>query len=370
MKQALSTLFFCTLLLASSPKRHRKPCCRTKEPSVDCGEGNAGGCYKNYFQKMDFYHVKPVLTGAGKNWNLLNENIDSLAAQDGIFTADCHGGQIDSQVFTTHHRNTSLPQLDNYKFVMYARVPAEVPKNGTLVVEFEGSGETFKTDQSPYPTELVQANDFRLALNAFMAFDFETNLFVSWYLTNDRVYIAYGRAPFDWRVDGQYASFDFVIPVGMRKPCDWHNMKTIFHSPQKEISWRLDGHEVLRITKPGYLLDRQYMVEDLGGAQGPAFPTQVWYGMGTMTKLQQYPGCKRSDRCFDCSFPSVRQALADAGNDLALAMYNPVLGPPNPAIFWANHGGASESDFIWGQGAILRVRKLAVYQDLCANRHC
>jgi beta-glucanase (GH16 family) len=147
-------------------------------------------------------------------------------------------------------------------------------------------------------------------------------------------------------------------------------MKIVFQAPQKEISWRLDGHEVLRITKPGQLIDRQYMVEDLGGRQTLAFPSQVWYGMGTMTKIQQYPGCKRSDRCLDCNFPSVRQALADPGNEYALEMYNPLLGPPNPAIFWANSGSTAESDFIWGQGSILKIRKLAVYQDLCANPRC
>lgn len=378
MKQAFIALFLVSpLILAAASadlekheaKHRRKPCCNIKEPSEHCGDG-PGGCYRNYFQKMDFYHVKPVLTGSGKNWNYLNEELEGLAADDGIFTADCHGGKIDSSVFTTYHDNTTLPQLDNYKFVMYAKNPAEIPNRGDLVVEFEGSGETFKTDQNPYPSEIVQCNDFRLALNAFFAFDFETNLWLSWYLTNDRVYIAYGRNPFGWTVEGEYAAFDFVIPVGMRKPCDWHNMKIVFHAPQKEISWRLDGHEVLRITKPGNLIDRQYMVEDLGGGQTPVFPFQVWYGMGTMTKIQQYPACKRSDTCFDCKFPSVRQALADPGNEFALEMYNPLLGPPSPAIFWANSGSTTESDFIWGQGSILKIRKLAVYQDLCANPRC
>jgi hypothetical protein len=81
----------------------------------------------------------------------------------------------------------------------------------------------------------------------------------------------------------------------MRKSCDYHNMKLVFHGTDKQISWRLEGREVFRVTKPGYLIDRQYMILDFGGAEGPIFPQSVFYGIGTSSIVDAYPACKRSD---------------------------------------------------------------------------
>jgi len=316
-------------------EKGKKPgCCRTKEPSYDCGD-ECGGCFKNYIQKMDFYHTKPVLEGAGKNWNYFFEDLsDAIKADDGVFTADCHGGKIDSTVFTRFFNSTTVRELEGAKFLIYAKAPAEVPKNGDLVVEYEGSGETFKTDQNPYPKEITQPNDYRMAANLFTTIDFQSSLAFSWLLTNDRVYILYSRYTFGWAAGEQYAAFNFVIPVKMRKPCDWHNMKTIVHGTTKQVSWRLEGREVFRVSKVGYLIDRQYMAADFSGQEGPAFPAQIWYGFGTVDSLWAYPACKRSDTCCDCKFPTVRQGLVDMGSELAPPLYNPLLGPPNPAIFW------------------------------------
>lgn len=376
MKFLTTVALFASLILADqvlddSEAKGRKPCCARKEPSFDCGDG-CGGCFKNYIQKMDFYHTKPILEGQGKNWMYFAENTP-IETSDGIFTADCHGGKVDSSVFTRWVPPSGLQSIDNPKFFILAMTPAQVPKNGDLVIEFEGSGETFRGDQNPFPKEITQPNDLRFANSFFITYDFTTQLATSFALTNDRVYAVYTRYTIGRDEESPYAAFSFVIPVKMRRSCDYHNMKLVYHGTDKQISWRLEGREVFRVTKPGYLLDRQYMTLDYGGAEGPIFPQSVYYGFGTASIVQSYPACKRSDSCCDCKFPTVRQALTNTGNATAPALYNPLLGPDNAAIYWQSNNVAADAvatDFIWGQGATLSIKKLVVYQDLCAGRKC
>lgn len=357
---------------AEEAEKGKKPCCRRPEPSFDCGDG-CGGCFKNYISKMDFYHTKPVLSGAGKNWSYFA--VGNYTANDGLFQFDCHGGVIDSSRYTLWQPPAENLFLDHNKFFIYTDGTADVPKNADLVVEFEGSGETYRTDESKFLPEIIQPFDIRAANVAYSTFDRETGFAFDWVLTNDRVYVIYARYPQYWDNDvtADYAVFYFAIPVKMRKNCDWHNMKTVLHGATKQVSYRLDGREVFRVTKPGYLLDRQYMLLDMGGQEGPDFPESVAWGLGTFTLVNYYPACKRSDTCCDCKFPTVRQALTRTGDAAAPEQYNPLLGPINPAIFWQNNEDpllAQESDFIWGQGAKLLIKKLVVYQDYCAARQC
>src|SRR5947207_10789387 len=99
MKLLGAVAIFVSYLIAQeapTEKKGKKPCCRTKEPSYDCGDG-CGGCYKKYLQKLDFYHTKPVLSGVNKNWNYFFEDLGpAFMADDGVFTTDCHGGVVDS----------------------------------------------------------------------------------------------------------------------------------------------------------------------------------------------------------------------------------------------------------------------------------
>ncbi len=384
MKLFTAISLFASLLVAQieDEAKGKKPCCGTKEPSYDCGDG-CGGCFKNYIQKMDFYHTKPVLLGNGKNWSFFQPTAN-YTADDGVFSFDCHGGYVNSGVFTHWVRPNPITQLDHYKFFIYADAAAEIPKNGDLVIEFDGSGETYNGDQNPFPKEITQLNDLRFAHAGFSTIDFEKGFAFDWLLTNDRVYVLYARYPLFWDSDvitpPNYATFTFAIPVKMRKPCDTHNMKTVFHGANKQVSYRLDGREVFRITKVGYLLDRQYMLIDQAGQEGPEFPERVSYGFGTFSMVDAYPACKRSDSCCDCKFPTVRQALTRTGDTAWLPEYNPLLGKnpaigplANAAVFWqanSNPALAIESDFIWGQGATLSISKLVVYQDLCAGRKC
>lgn len=360
----LASFIFASGLINCAGEKRQQPRYGPKYLDDDCGD-----VCKTYLQKMDFYHTKPILTGALKNWAYYLED-SPFTADDGKLTADCHGGRVDSTKFTRWAQPNRVREFDNTKFFIYAMTPASVPKNGDLTIEFEGTGETYKVNQNPFPKEITQLNDFRMANSIFSAFDFDTSMAFKFLLTNDRVYVVYSRYNYGWVLGQQYAAFTFVIPVKMRKPSDWHNMKIIFHDTKKQVSWRLDGREIFRLKRPGYRLDRQFMVIDFGGAEGPVFPKSVMYGFGTGSDLQAYPACKRSDKCCDCKFPTLRQALVDTGDMDADPLYNPLLGPNSPAVYWNSDQDANQDDHIWGQGASLQIKKLVVYQDPCTGRKC
>lgn len=363
----LASFIFASELIDGAEEKRQKPCCAPKDPEDDCGDA----C-KIYLQKMDFYHTKPILSGALKNWAYYLED-SPFTTNDGKFTADCHGGKVDSTEFTRWNYATRVYEFDNIKFMIYAIAPAPIPKNGDLTVEFEGTGQTYKANQNPFPKDITQFNDFRMAYSFFTTFDEVTGFNFQFLLTNDRVYVVYSRYNYGWVLGDAYAAFTFVIPVKMRKPCDWHNMKIIFHDDKKQVSWRLENREIFRLKNPGYRLDRQLMVIDFGGAEGPAFPKSIQYGFGTGTMLQAYPACKRSDKCCDCKFPTLRQGLVNTGNLQAFPLYNPLLGPTTPAVYYRAHlydQIDSRDDHIWGQGATLEIKKIVVYQNPCTGRKC
>jgi hypothetical protein len=314
---------------------------------------------------MDFYHVKPVLEGPGKNWSFMDGTAD-----DGLLNADCYGLTIDSVPF----KKSSLSDLrtaDHLKYFIYANQPVAIPKDGKVVVEFEGSAETKGTDQNNYPDGIVQINDLRLAYGIFSTFDPATGLAFSFVLTNNRVYAIYQCQPVT--TSSTYAKFIYAVPVKMRKSCDFHRMKFVFSEIDKSIGYRLDGREVLRIKYPGYRLDKSYMIMDEGGNEELKFPAAVYYGLGTGDLLDAYPACQRSDVCFDCRYPADRMALANTGTQVSqstLSQFNTILGDI-AGVYWFPFSTDPVSPanralyYLWGQGAILRATKLIVYQQRC-----
>jgi hypothetical protein len=269
------------------------------------------------------------------------------------------------------------PYSDHYKYFIMANQPVPVPKAGNLVFEFLASTKTFRTEQNPFP-EVLQSpagDDVRFASGVFQVFDpyrlGESNpaadgLVFSFYLTNDRVYVGYERQ--DRYISGTRppgvlpAAFNFLIPVKVRRSCDLHDMKIVVNHANRFVSWRLDGREVFRVNKVGYLLSRTFMLTDFGGAEQEAFPETLTYGFGSMTLLDSYPACLRSDNCRSCKFPDLRQALVQTVINEANYI-NPVLGAPQPAIFWDLLG--QEKYRLWGQGSETHIRRLAVYTEQC-----
>lgn len=347
--------------LALVIEARKKPCCK---PSASCDE-----CLL-YVARMDFYHVKPILAGLGRNWSY-RQYLDydgvggsDYIANDGTYSSDCKGAVVDSSVFTKWAPPNQQPGVSRDKFFIFADAPAAIPTHGKLIVEFEGSGQTFKGDQSPFPSEIIQSNDVRTTNVQFNTFDLVSGFEFNWILTNDRVYASYARNHVS-----DAAVFLYILPVMQRRPSDWHNMKIVFDGERKHVTFILDGHHVLRLTKLGYKLDDTYLVVDQGGFEGAAWPSSIQYGFGTFALIDGYPACKRPDRSCNCNFPPVRQALTNTDYLGDLPYFDPLLGAPTLATFWQPNQVpilANQVDFIWGQGAKLWINKLVVYQDRCS----
>jgi hypothetical protein len=139
-------------------------------------------------------------------------------------------------------------------------------------------------------------------------------------------------------------------------------MKIVINYAGRYVSWRLDGREVFRVNKIGYLLSREFMLTDFGGVEGDAFPELVQYGFGSMTLLDSYPACLRSDVCRSCKFPDLRQALVQTVIN-PQQYINPPLDHGRPAVFWDTTGAIQNR--LWGQGSETAIRRLAVYYEDC-----
>jgi len=324
---------------------------------------------------MDFYTSIPNFTVNTGTWTYFTladtADVVYFTADDGTLTTGCSGGILDSKVYTSFQNGLGPnPVEDHAKYWAYAKTPIPIPPHGDVVVKWGASVQTFKTEENPFPSAIVERNDFRLANGQFMAWDPETGLYFAFLVTNHRVYIVYQRDPIVPVAAGKsaqqsfgYASiFTFVIPVKIRRTCDWHDMEVVFHGDSKEVSYHLDGQEVYVVGQVGYLLDREYMVNDEGGDEVKLWPESVYYGFGTFSGVDYYPACQRSESCRSCRYPFIREGLTALNDDVTYTSFNPIFGSPVPAVFWDPTSATSNK--IWGQGTVTKIRKLIAYQRL------
>jgi len=343
--------------------------------SCDCCDE----CNKVYYDWLDFYTSVPTFfqnedsTGTWSYWNLTNPT--EFIANDGSLITGCSGGVVDSKVFSKFQSGlASNTMLDHAKFWVYANEPVPIPPHGDVVVKWAANVQTFNTEEHPFPSAITERNDYRLANAQFTAFDNQTGFNFAFVVTNHRVYIMYQRTTeileesaglksanaanaVDW------AAFTFVIPVKIRRVCDWHDLEIVFHGDSKEVSYHVDDQEVFIINKVGYLLDRDYMTEDAGGLETATWPESIRYGFGTFTDLDHYPSCQRAESCRACRYPFIRQSLVNLNDDSVFTDYNPIFGPNTPSIYYVTSGADSEYK-LWGQGVVTKIRKLIAYQRL------
>lgn len=362
---------FLTENLTKSPlHRGRQQCVRrfasssTSSDSCDCCEE----CRKVYYDWMDFYTSSPDFTPITGTWSYYNVTDSTGAvlytADNGNLVTGCSGGVLDTKVFTTFQATTGETNLEDHaKYWAYANTPIPVPAHGDAVVKWAANVQTFKTEENPFPSAIVERNDFRLANAQFMAFDPETGLNFGFIVTNHRVFLLYQRI-----VNVEQpprAVFTFLVPVKIRRVCDWHDLEIVLHGDSKEVSYHVDNQEVFVINQVGYLLDRDYMVEDFGGAEEKIWPTEIFYGFGSFTGLDYYPSCQRTESCRSCRYPFVRQALVQLiaqAPDSGFSPFNPIFGPQVPMVYYNIAPDVGRN--IWGQGVVTKIRKLIAYQRL------
>lgn len=326
-------------------------------------------CQRVYLNDLDFYTHYPRLPlkdnsnadAPGIDWTYWSEGGPVWSGgPDSSLTFSCRGGFLDTKVYTNDYSGTN-PYAMHYQYFITAKELVPMPKSGSLVFEYIAAVKTYKTEQNPYPDVLISdaADDVRLATGVFQVLDEATRLRFSFYMTNDRVYVGYERQIDVALQANAVAAFNFLIPVKIRKTCDIHTMKILFNPGAKYVSWFLDGREVYRVTRVGFLLNREFMTADFGGAEEDVFPASLDYGFGSFTLLDNYPACMRSDSCRSCKFPDLRQALSSATAVPVPPYFNPVLGSPVPAVFY------DSTTRVWGQGSETAIKRLAVYTQVC-----
>lgn len=346
--------------------------------SCDCCEQ----CNKVYYDWLDFYTNTPNFDLATGTWTYFNltggEGGVYYIANNGTLITGCSGGILDTKVYKTWQDGlSSNPYEDHAKYWAYAKTPIPIPPHGDAVVKWAANVQTFNTEENPFPSAIVERNDYRLASGQFTAFDPSTALNFGFVVTNHRVYLLYQRSPFLYQADIELtkgadqaflfsgAGFTFLIPVKIRRTCDWNDLAVIFHGDSKEVSYHVDDQEVFVINQVGYLLDREYMVEDFGGVEAKLWPESIYYGFGSFTDLDWYPACQRTESCRACRYPFIREALVklyDETGEGSPQQYNPIFGPNVPEVYWDNTSNNAYK--VWGQGSVTKIRKLIAYQRL------
>lgn len=237
-------------------------------------------------------------------------------------------------VLAQHQASTGHPGFD--------AVPGQ-----ELICETWMSGCTYGTNDHPFGRYVINPDgDSRLATVGMTVIDPETNVLFEFALTNEQVYVFYERLSWLRAELGNYAAFQYTIPVASRAPDDWHHFEISYDRAAGVVRWLLDGKEAYRVDRLGCLLpSREYMVLDHGGVESLVEPRQLSCGMGMFSIL-------------DGALPEhsgtglVRLSGAD------LFYFDPTTGVPNPSTFLDNK--SLESNRLFGQGAEFTMSRYVV----------
>ena len=262
-----------------------------------------------------------------------------------------------------------LTPIDHLKFFATLKTPFNAPLQGEIV--FECIASLLQTGVAEVPQTIVGApftgvnnvnSDLRLASGKFAISDPQTLLDFGFLLTNEDIYITYERLPIE-------TGFIQTIPIGKRNISDPLNDFTKlaigYNEHYNYVRWSINDTEVYRINRLGFPLQRNTRIIEYnqpGTLPTPttlSIPHRLSAGFGTVSFMDGYqpqnPGAVPNAGLLDFNAPEV--------NPLVTAVNGTLL----PATFLAlyNSPGFNGSNF--GQGAILRLKYLAVY--LLAPEH-
>jgi hypothetical protein len=234
-------------------------------------------------------------------------------------------------VYANHLASTGVPGFD-------ALPGQELSCQATV------SGQGFGVAGHPFGGAVVDPeDDLRLASVALNVIDFETFLVSDFFLTNKRIYAFYERLPFGRTDDHRYAAFSFMVPVADRIPGQAHELRIGYNRSAGTIRWLLDGEEVFRVDRLGYLIDRAFLTIDHGGTEELVEPRQLDCGMGMFTLLDG-----------DLPSGSALVRLSSAPD----FYFDPALGEPVAQTF--QDDASLVTNRLFGQGAELHVQRYVV----------
>ncbi len=206
-------------------------------------------------------------------------------------------------------------------------------------------GRTFGTEADPFAAAVADpADDVRLAAAGMTSIDLESWMVFDFLFTNTHVYALYERLPFGRTAARRYAAFTYAIPVRRRQADQMHVAQIAYDARAGVVAWRLDGGEVLRVSRIGARLPhREHLLIDLGGVEERVAPRQLDFGMGLFTLLdgahRRGPGLVR---------------LSDAHT-----YYAPDVGEPHVLAFVDEESPAESR--LFGQGAEMHIESYTVH---------
>lgn len=284
---------------------------------------------------------------------------------------------------STPFRYTSPTLADNYKFVVYQAQAYSAPKLGSEIV-YESILAVQQTGLENLPGTIAGyiANnvneDLRLAYAGLNCSDFETQLTFDFALTNEDIYVCYGRAPFlrkNWtsNTGTDYDAFRQVIPVAKRNIAnpleDYVKLAIAYNYKGNYVRWIINDQEVYRVERLGLPLERDtrlYEAGTVGQLPDPATllrPKQLSYGFGTFSGMADYKPQNPSgvDNPFNLGLVN----LSGLNNDIVNPITTNVNGTLLAADFASAYGitglPAPYSGTNFGQGAILCIKYVTVY---------
>lgn len=234
----------------------------------------------------------------------------------------------------THLASTGQPGFD--------AVPGQ-----ELTVEMGMSARIYGTAVHPFGEHVIDPeSDLRLATAAMSWYDPQTLLVFSFFLTNERIFAYYERLPFARKALGDYAAFNYAIPVVQRKPADWHDLAISYDRAAGVVRWLVSGVTVFQVDQLGRrLASRDHLIVDHGGREVPVLPAQMNCAMAMFTIL-------------DGSWPGTDGRGLARISEAEGYYFDPARGEPHPQRFVDERSLAASR--LFGQGAELLISHVTV----------
>ncbi len=177
---------------------------------------------------------------------------------DGVLRVTPKNGKSYQRTLPPGNGPTEGGLLDHVKFIAYSfNLPA--PQKGDLAVTWKANVEQLNITPHPYGSAVKNPNaDLRLAAAALNSLDPSTNLVFDFILTNEVVYAIIERLPGLEAEYGNYLSFSFAYPVYCSKELrdEFHTYRLSYNREKGQMTWFIDGDEVLRYNAFGQMPNR------------------------------------------------------------------------------------------------------------------
>lgn len=324
---------------------------------------------------------------------------------DAGLSIDTHGLIIDNKEFT----RTILPGKDgagdHVKFLMEIKDVYNIPKTSAelLYTVKISAKQYFRNTSSPagvIPSPFIaRVNnimaDPRLCCSAITVFDDSTMMVYKTLLTNRMFYAYYGRRPnlkTSWvnggPSQGEYASFASMVPLLSRGdkdvlntsegPLNDFNIVSIGFKydnvhDRYQVTWYIDGVNVLSINQLGYRLSEQYQVFEQGGHQYRVGIGSLRFGIGHFSFLdyqlpnnyakehvyrdesQRYPIVRSSSGLVQlCPFNFYREVYPNFTGE------HPDIIPKKSFAISIEESFDDENSRLFGQGMVTRISWMTV----------